>query len=317
MAPFQMDVTLDTNFGSSIVSMAICSICLITRVYWIRRYKTQQTKLMLLGLLSILSAVLYCSALITKLMMRKYRYRKFPVCMMIYVASRSLYAMHRAFLYAFVVWRIELVNSSKIISRSTIRAAKFIIIACSIFLVVGMGVFIESKSKKQPCLLNVNIKFLIAGWILDIVICLMSSWLFLRPLLRTLKVVDDFALQETVKKEALCISISLLSTVTTAVFNYLVEGIMGISIGIDCSITSCCIVNLASPASNEEKCCFFYCIQAKENTSSRELRSTTEVCTEELISPWSSTKWPSIEVGSILWFGSVSSVERESVSAFG
>merc|ERR1719397_27306 len=109
--------------------MIICSICLITRVYWIRRYKTQQTKLMLLGLLSILSAVLYCSALITKLLMRKYRYREFPVCMIMYVASRSLYALHRAFLYAFVVWRIELVNSSKVISRSTIRSAKFIIIA--------------------------------------------------------------------------------------------------------------------------------------------------------------------------------------------
>jgi len=304
MAPFVINATLDTNFWSTIVNMVICSICLITRVYWIRKYKTQQTKLMLLGLLSILSAVLYCSVLITKLVMRKYEYREYPVCMIIYVASRIFYALHRAFLYAFVVWRIELVNFSNIMSRSTIRAAKVIIIAFSIFLVVGMGVFIESKNEQWPCLLNVNIEFLLAGWILDVVIFLMSSWLFLRPLLRTLKVVKDIALQQTVKTEALCISISLLSTMTTAICNYLVVGIMGISIGIDCWITSCCILMLASPASNKGgKCCSLCWRQSTESM----IRSLTEVyAEEEFISSWSSTKRTIVELSST--FSSLGSI---------
>jgi len=320
MSPFQMDVKLDNNFYSVIINMTICSICLIIRFYYIRKHKIQMTKVLFFGLFSILSAVLCLSAILTKLMMRKYRYREFPICMIIYVFSRSLYALHRAFLYAFLVWRIELANWSEFFARWTIHVAKFMTVGCGIFLVGGMIVFIESKKKKQLCLLNVNVEFLIAGWILDIVVCLMSSWLFLQPLLRILKEVDDNGMKNTVKKEALCVSIALISTVATAVCNCLVKGIMGISIGIDCSITSCCLVKLASPSNHKtENFCFLECLRAREDISYKQQDPLAKDWKEEeFIAQPSSTKRLYIEVSNMLaaFDNSSSGVETESVSAF-
>lgn len=277
MAPFIIDWTFDANLTSVCVNMTICSLCLIFRLCQKRRSKTKLTKFMILGILSIVSAVLYCAVTLIQMMMRYYSYREFPVCKIVYISSRTFYALHRAFLYAFVAWRIEVVNSSHMLSRSTIRIAKFIIVSCSIFLVLGMIFFIESKSSRTKCKLNVNVEFLIAGWILDIIICVLSSWLFLRPLLKNLKALKDYALKKTVEKEALCIGISLFSTVTTAVCNYLFVGIMGITIGIDCSITSCCLVALATPVNHLGQRRLFCCVRSMDETSSKQSRSKTEM----------------------------------------
>jgi len=270
-----IDVSMDANITIVCINMAICSFCLIYRLYQKRKYKRKATKFMCLGVLSIIAAVLFCGATLAKLIMRYYDYKEFPECKIAYVSTRTCYALHRAFLYAFVVWKIEVVNTRDFLSRTTIRIAKIVVVACSIFLVLGMIFFVEAKSpkKRHKCMMGMNVDFMVVGWTIDIVICVLSSWLFLRPILRNLKSLESYALRLTVEKEAVCISICLLSTIVTAVLNYSIEGIMGITIGIDCSITSCCLVVLATPVnpSRERKLCC--CVKSMGMESSNKLSS--------------------------------------------
>jgi len=207
-----------------------------------------------------------------------------------------------------------MVNTKDLLSRTTIRIAKFIIVTCSIFLVLGMILFVEPKSKRRKCSMNVNVDFLIAGWSTDIVICVLSSWLFLRPLLRNLKALKDNALRKTVEKEAVCISISLLSTIATAISNYSIEGIMDITIGIDCSLTSCCLVVLATPVNHSGQRNLFSCFKSMEKEPSNKLRSKTGTDVEILAMGNPSPKFIKMDGSTMhtLFEDSSSDVERKS-----
>jgi len=94
--------------------------------------------------------------------------------------------------------------------------------------------------------MQVNDKVLVIGWTVDVIICVAASYLFLQPLLSSLESHEVKETRDTVKKEAYCITISLLATLATAVLNNLIDGIMEITIGLDCSITTICLLLLST-----------------------------------------------------------------------
>jgi len=243
---FEAELTLSEKLVGSSVNLSICGICLITKIYQIKRYRTKLNKLTLFGLFSMGAALLFCTMTVAGVLLRYHRITTYPTCKIVYVSSRALYALQRAFLFAFVVWRAEIVNVCGSIPEVLFRVAKCIVFTSGLFIVGGMILFVETPDSQKLCKMHVNDEVLVVGWAVDVFICVAASWLFLHSLSRILKS-EDMVKRDTVKKEAYCITISLLSTLATAVLNNLIDGIMETTIELDCSITTICLLLLSTP----------------------------------------------------------------------
>jgi len=242
----EVEFTLDEKLISDSVNLLICSICLITKIVCIKKYKIKLVKLTLFGLFSMGAALLCCAMIVAGVLLRYYKITTSPTCKIVYISSRALYAVHRAFLYAFVVWRAELVNVWGSIPQVLFRVAKCIVFTGGLFIVGGMILFVETPNSRRKCVMQVNDKVLVVGWTVDVIICVAASYIFLQPLLSSLESHEDKETRNTVKKEAYCITICLLATLATAVLNNLIDGIMEITIGLDCSITTICLLLLST-----------------------------------------------------------------------
>lgn len=150
-------------------------------------------------------------------------------------------------------------NKSGEISRPMIRAIRHIFFIGGFFVAAGPCLMTEDVNENKLCKIRVQRIVLVPASIFDIFIFILSSWLFIRPLMRSLKRVKIKWIQHTVIKEAVCVTISLLSTVIALLAVGLLDGIVNIAVGLDSTITTCCLVAIATPVRenvDESICCF-------------------------------------------------------------
>lgn len=164
--------------------------------------------------------------------------------------SSSFYVLHRVFLYGFVVLRIEVIMDNR--RRGKLKVVKWFLILYSLSLTCAVLVFTNGNYEgHHTCNLNSDqtalVMLMFIGFIIDIIICVSSTCVFLRQLWPVLKFDEDSVLRYIAKKELWCVGTSLLSTTLTLIGLALLEDVSGILIGIDGAITTISLVILLSP----------------------------------------------------------------------
>jgi len=230
---------------AAIFNTIVCTSCLIVRLYQHFYYKIQLNKLLLLGFCSIVFSTLTTLGLLV-FEAKKYTYSELLWCTWNLKVNALFYAIHRAFLYGFVVWRIGLLHQN--CHKCSIRLSKWAIAIYGAFLVFGVFVYTSGTHDKDwACILHENETIMIVAFSMDITLCSFSTWIFLRPLWSILKEYEDRNIRRIAKKEAICVGISLLSTLLVILGIVLIEGSPSFAIGLDSSITTICLLVLLSP----------------------------------------------------------------------
>jgi len=230
---------------AAIFNTIVCTSCLIVRLYQHFYYKIQLNKLLLLGFCSIVFSTLTTLGLLV-FEAKKYTYSELLWCTWNLKVNALFYAIHRAFLYGFVVWRIGLLHQN--CHKCSIRLSKWAIAIYGAFLVFGVFVYTSGTPDKEwACNLHENETILIVAFSMDIILCSFSTWIFLRPLKSILKEYEDSNIRRIAKKEVVYVGISLLSTLLTFLGIELIEAISVVAVGLDSSITTICLLVLLSP----------------------------------------------------------------------
>jgi len=107
----------------------------------------------------------------------------------------------------------------------------------------------EWTDEQRLCPIRIKRFLLIVGffWILSCACC--HHCFISTALVKNFKNSENSAMQKTVVKEIFCVTISLLSTVFALVAAGLIDGIVHIAGGIDSTVTTCCLVAIATPVS--------------------------------------------------------------------
>jgi len=156
--------------------------------------------------------------------------------------------MHRFCIYAFIVFRVELVSRKDVISGWKFRAGKCaVLLFCSCLLVFAIVFPYGVEDENWACNLEMDWIIIYICFAFDMILLFGASWLFIRPLWNILKTSDDdTALRITVRKELVWLGLSVLVKLLTFLTLGLVDGSGGV-IGFDCSISSFCLVMVMTP----------------------------------------------------------------------
>jgi hypothetical protein len=192
------------------------------------------------------SAVLLSSTILCFAIRRFPRYN-LDQCEILFRLSVFFYSIHRVFFYAFIILRIEVVNKNQDISRLTMCVIWFVFYIGAVFIAFGLCLVTEEAEENKLCKIRVKRIVLLPASIFDIFIFLVSSWLFVRPILKNLKRVESDWMKKTVVKELVSVIISLLSTILALVTVSIFDGIVNIAVGLDSTITTCCLLAIATP----------------------------------------------------------------------
>jgi len=260
------------SLGFSISTTILCSICILIRVYHHWKYRIKFSCLLLMGFCSIAFAILETFLLLLDVM------DNFPnnqeQCTWLVKLTSAVFSLHRCFLYGFVVLRIQV-----IMRRSwswELETGKWFV--CIYCLSLIFTVFAVTKGNYEGdwrCHVRVDetavITVMTVAFIIDTIICLGSTYLFLRPLLAVLRIFEDKALRRIARKEVWCVGTSLLCTIMTLIGVEVFQK-SGIIIGIDCTITTICLLWLLSPAERNKRT-----KTLEDRYEENLLKSTTEV----------------------------------------
>lgn len=229
-----------------IVCIVISIACLIFRAYSLKKHSTRFTKLIWIGLCSIIFAVLL-SCIILGFPLSRYSLFLSSYCEILFRLSVLFYVFHRLSFYAFNVWRIDLVNSYGAISSHKIFAIWWSILAFGLLFIAGPLFMTETKNNYLSCPIRMKQVVVLVGAAFDITICLLTSWLFVYPLVKGLKDVEEKAVHKTVVKEIFCVATLLLSKVVAVTAIIFFDDIVHIAGGFDAALTTCCLVVISSP----------------------------------------------------------------------
>jgi len=283
MRRYLVHLSNEIYLASAIFCLITCLACMIIRLYYVNKLGLKLTKLMYAGLCSMLSAVLLCSSILT------FAIRRFPSynldnCETLFRLSGFFYSTHRVFFYAFIIWRIDVVNKNGEISRQTMCFIRYVFFLGGFFIVFGMSLVTEEEEENKLCKIRVKRIVLLPATVYDIFIFLVSSWLFVRPILKTLKLVETEWMKKTFVKEVVSIIISLSSTILALLAVSIFDGVVNIAVGLDSTITTCCLLAIATPVRNSDHqgcwtrlyTCMF-CLSRKRRLS--KMRATVELPT--------------------------------------
>jgi len=239
-----MRISREADLACVIFCIFICVVCLIVRVYSLKNF-AGFNKFACIALCSIFFAVLLsCMILFIPLL----RYSVIPprYCTILFRFSIMFYVFHRISFLVFNTWRIDLVNGHGAISKKTIYAIWLSIFAYGLFFIAGPFFMTEPKIRYGFCPFTMkNIAIIIAS-AFDIAICLVTSWLFVRPL-TGMKKAQEKAVHRTIMKEFFCVIIYLLVKIVAVSCIGLFNGLTHIWGGFDAALTTCCVVELSSP----------------------------------------------------------------------
>jgi len=221
-------------------------VCLIARLCSLRKISFESTKLIYMEQCSIICAVLLNCAILNFALMR-YSLVALSWCEISFRLSVIFHVMNRSFFYAFIVWRIDLVNTMRNVSRYMIIAIKWSVVVNALFLLSGPCFMTEETDEIRLCPIKIDKIIMIFGSIFDFIICLLSSWLFIRPLWKIVRTTKNSTMRYTMVKEIYCVATSLFATVLALLAVHFFDGILHIAGGFDSTVTTCCLVVIATP----------------------------------------------------------------------
>jgi len=218
-------------------NLAVCTILLIAQVYYLRNHKIKQPKIIATGLSVMVLAFLYCITLVS--LQSEWIFGDIKWCNPVMKLSSIFYALLRIVLYIFIILRVEVVNQSNSISPRLILVCKavigvlgFVMVAFSIIFPIGVA------DEYSICSFDVTVdRILVPVFASDTFICIGGTWMFLRPIKKTLVYMDDPELRNTLRTTTIWSIVCLVSTLLATFFFAIVGGFQGV-LGFDCNITS-------------------------------------------------------------------------------
>jgi len=220
------------------------------------------------------SAVLLSSTILSFAIRRFPRYH-LAHCEILFRLSVFFYSIHRVFFYAFVIWRIDVVNKNGEISRLTMCLIRYIFYIGGLFVAFALCLVTEEEEENKLCKIRVQRIVLLPASMFDIFIFMVSSWLFVHRILNSLKRVECEQMKKTVVKEVVSVITSLLSTILALVAVSIFDGVVNIAVGLDSTITTCCLLAIATPVrgSSDPQGCWsklytcIFCLRHKRRLS--------------------------------------------------
>jgi len=207
----------------------------------------KQSRLSATGLSCMLIALLYCLELVIheiKWLSNDQRW-----CDLTMKLAAATYTLHRVLLYTFIILRLETVNQFNFVSYRIIYACKAVVGVTGIFMVFASIVFskgLEDQHFNCKFECNEGILFTIAA--IDISICVVGTWLCIRPLRSSIRNIENLTLRYMIRKTKIWSTVCLISTLLALLTVGVIDGAAGV-MAFDCSITSFSLVRIMSPVS--------------------------------------------------------------------
>jgi len=232
----------------AIVNFIACSIFGIfaaIQIYQQREQRNKVSKLSAIGLSCILVATLSCLVLLNT--QTDWYFGDERYCDLSTKLAAGTYNLYRAFLYMFIVLRMEVVNQANFIKPRIIDAGKVVIGGMGTFMVVATIVLSKGVSDQYHiCDYEINWTAAVIMFVCDVLICVGGTWMFTRPIMQSLQSLECDRLSLMLNKTKFWSIICLLSTLISMLAVIVVDGAAGV-VGFDCSITSFSLLMIMKP----------------------------------------------------------------------
>jgi len=249
----KLRASYDVKVLLATLNLTLCAIFSSIRIYQQRTRKSELSKLSATGLCCMLAALLQCACVVNT---ESWWYfgNTDRYCDISLKLCTFVYSVYRTLLYVFIILRIEVVSQSKTIRRRTIRVAKVVVGVNGTFIMASSLIFprgVEDLGlvEVEYCTFEVPLVVLSVTVLADLVICVLGTWMFIRPLRATLSSIEDENLRQLLRWTTIWSTVSLMSTVIAFLIAVALDGAAGF-VGFDCSITSFCLLMMLSPEKN-------------------------------------------------------------------
>jgi len=232
------------------LNLVLCGIFSSTRIRQQMRQSDFQ-KLSATGLCCMLAAFLQCACVLNTESWWYFgnieRY-----CDLSLKLATFIYAVYRTLLYMFIILRIELVNQFKTIKRRTIRIGKVVVVIFGIFIMSCSLIFahgVEDPVLSEGCTFEIDVWIITVSLLADLTICILGTWMFIRPLRVSLSAIEDENLRHMLRWTAIWTTVSLFSTMIAFLITVAIDSAAG-CVAFDCSITSFSLLMMLDPEGN-------------------------------------------------------------------
>jgi len=241
MARLSISIPYEVEYWFAAFNWAACVALVLIRIHHQRKQKIEQPKLSLTGLLCMVLALLCCSSLLN--LSSHWYFGDIRWCPQSIKLSSTTYAVHRVILYIFIFFRVEIVNQAMLISPRLLYAGKVLVGVNGICMVVVYIVFTTGVTDEQSrCLYDVTHRgVLVPVWVIDTFICVAGTWMFIRPIKKIMRNIENRDLRNMLRKTKICSIVCLVSTLLANLIAGNIDGASGL-VGLDCSITSLALV---------------------------------------------------------------------------
>jgi len=235
----------------AIFNSVACAILLIMRTYHQKNYHTEKGLICWTGF-SCMFAAFLCSFSVINVASDFY-FGDDRWCGLSLKLNTGTYTLHRALLYIFIILRLEVVSQFDFVNSKIITWVKMVIGTTGIFMVVLMSVSTKGfQDEHYRCTFKVNNAILIPLFFIDVFVCFGGTYMFIRPLKRTLSHIECESIRHMLEKTKTWSLVSLISTLVTMLIIAVTDGV-GEVITFDCSITSFSLVMMMSPVRRLER----------------------------------------------------------------
>jgi len=247
MTLISLSMPFEGRLFIAILNMAVCAVLFSIRVYHWRIKEREDWKLNAAGLSSILVALLYCSFVVTSEIRAQLGDTWW--CHLSMKLISVTYVIHRILIYLFIILRLEVVI--QFTSFRIIDTGKVIIVVSGIFMVVATMVFSRGiPDQNLNCWFESAEEILAIMYIIDILICVSGTWMFIQPLRLYVRHIDDMKVRYMLRKMQFWSIVCLVSTLLVMFTIVVIDG-GGVLIAFDCSITSLGLVMMMAPVTHE------------------------------------------------------------------
>jgi len=239
-------VSIEVHSLLAILNFVACAVWVIIRVYHWKKQKTEIRKLTATGFSCMLAALLYCAALMNTQI--GWYFGDEQYCTLSMKLTTATYASHRVLLYIFIILRLEVVNKAHFMSSKIIDAGKVVISVYGIVIIATSTALTKGVANQYfSCNYQVSFGVLVTVFVIDMLLCIGGTWMFIRPLRRILRTIESESFRNFLKKTLTWSIVSLVSTVIAILTLATIAGAGGV-VGFDCSITSFCLLVMMAPA---------------------------------------------------------------------
>jgi len=241
----QINPSLPVRVFFALLNSFACVVLLIIRIYHQKKQKREVLKLSVASFSCIFVALVCCLGVANTT--SDWIFGDFRWCGLSLRFSLAAYTLHRVLLYMFIILRLEVINKSKLMDPRLIKAAKIVIGIIGISMVVVTTLSIHGTTHSNNiCTLIMRNDILITFFAFDALICCGGTWMFMRPLRKTLRQIERGSVRYILEKTRTWSLVSLVATIITLLTIVVTDGAGGV-ITFDCSITSFSLVMMMAP----------------------------------------------------------------------